>query len=609
MNSMNVLAHNIPGMFANRQLNMSNTNRAKSSEKLSSGYKINRAADDAAGLTISEKLRHKVRSLNQGSDNIEDGVSLCQVADGALAETQDILQKINMLAIKSSNGTNTQEDRQAIQAEIAKLKEEINRIANSTSFNEKIQPLTGEYRTDSVPGGTITFEDIQMEKWGDTVTSMQKWPFTENDDPTTLKLIAEINGSSTIADGSQYNLYYSYGVNHNDYNYSSLLLGYKNAEDTDPTFANIHYSNMKVKPNSFSMDIDNQTVSRTLTYEDTKKNLSFEIDQSVTLDPTNKIYQIDSKFRNTGSASVDSYMFLQYFDTAYDNNDDVEHYFTNSSELQKESLFTDGFDSSFKNQIDALGDSKLSSKVSDWLSNGTNPGSLPDSMSIANTEKSLPFSSYIEFDHSKKGFLSVADFDGKDHLKFIQNYNTGSESGRKNLTGMDHTFTYATFGDSTIKFGIKDVYTDSNVPNDNIKLKDIDVKVKKEKTWIQYSDVKEDGMEIKMVDATLNGLGMERVDLSTKDGALAAIDTTKNAIDKVSAYRSQFGASQNRLEYAYKINQNTSENTDSAESLIRDTDMSKEILKFTKENILNQAGQSMFTQSNQSRESVLALLQ
>ncbi|MBQ4243226.1 MAG: flagellin, partial [Lachnospiraceae bacterium] len=133
---MNIVAHNILAMNAQRMYGINTNSKKKSSEKLSSGYKINRAADDAAGLSISEKMRKRIRGLNQGSDNLKDGVSLCQTADGALMEVEDMIHRINELAIKAANGTNSQSDREDINSEISELKEEMTRVFNTTKFNE-----------------------------------------------------------------------------------------------------------------------------------------------------------------------------------------------------------------------------------------------------------------------------------------------------------------------------------------------------------------------------------------------------------------------------------------------------------------------------------------
>ena len=130
-----VVQHNLTAMNSNRQLGITTGMQAKSSEKLSSGYKINRAADDAAGLTISEKMRSQVRGLNKASSNAQDGVSLIQVAEGALNETHSILQRMNELATQAANDTNTSLDRKAIQAELKQLTSEIDRIQSTTQFN------------------------------------------------------------------------------------------------------------------------------------------------------------------------------------------------------------------------------------------------------------------------------------------------------------------------------------------------------------------------------------------------------------------------------------------------------------------------------------------
>ena len=134
---MTVISHNISVINAQRQFGINTKNKAKTAEKLSSGYKINRAADDAAGLSISEKMRRQIRGLTQGVENTEAGVSLCQVADGALAEVNDMLHRITELSVKSANGTNSQSDRQAIQEEINQVLQEIDRICDTTSFNER----------------------------------------------------------------------------------------------------------------------------------------------------------------------------------------------------------------------------------------------------------------------------------------------------------------------------------------------------------------------------------------------------------------------------------------------------------------------------------------
>ena len=132
-----VVQHNLTAMNSSRMLNITTDSQAKSTEKLSSGYKINRAADDAAGLAISEKMRRQIRGLTQASSNAQDGISCVQTAEGALTEVHDMLQRMNELAVKAANGTQTSADRGYINQEVQALVSEIDRVASTTTFNEK----------------------------------------------------------------------------------------------------------------------------------------------------------------------------------------------------------------------------------------------------------------------------------------------------------------------------------------------------------------------------------------------------------------------------------------------------------------------------------------
>ncbi len=156
-----VVKHNLSAMNANRIFNLTNKNQAKSMEKLSSGYKINRAADDAAGLFISEKMRRQVRGLTQATNNAMDGISCVQIADGALTEVHDMLQRMGELAVKGANGTLTTTDRGAVRAEVRQLMNEIDRIHSTTTFNDQnLLDGTFKYRGMQVgaePGQHITF--------------------------------------------------------------------------------------------------------------------------------------------------------------------------------------------------------------------------------------------------------------------------------------------------------------------------------------------------------------------------------------------------------------------------------------------------------------------
>jgi flagellin len=173
-----VVQHNLRAMNSNRMLGLTQSTQAKSTEKLSSGYKINRAADDAAGLAISEKMRRQIRGLTQASENAQDGISCVQTAEGALNEVHDMLQRMNELAVQSANGTNMKEDRDYLQLEVSQLIEEIDRVAETTTFNEQ-SLLDGTFKNKNLQvgaeaggGNSITLNIEKMDATGLTVNNV-----------------------------------------------------------------------------------------------------------------------------------------------------------------------------------------------------------------------------------------------------------------------------------------------------------------------------------------------------------------------------------------------------------------------------------------------------
>ena len=189
-----VVQHNLQAMNANRMLNVTTGQQAKSTEKLSSGYKINRAADDAAGLTISEKMRKQIRGLDQASTNAQDGVSAVQTAEGALTEVHSMLQRMNELATQASNGTNAESDRQAIQDEISQLTTEIDRVAETTKFNET-------YLLKGNTAGTESKVKINAHDAG------LKGKLTDNGDTAVFELTKELEkGDKVTIAGKEYTI-------------------------------------------------------------------------------------------------------------------------------------------------------------------------------------------------------------------------------------------------------------------------------------------------------------------------------------------------------------------------------------------------------------------
>lgn len=180
-----VINHNLSAMNANRQLSINNADQGKSLEKLSSGYRINRAGDDAAGLSISEKMRAQIRGLNQASRNAQDGISLIQTAEGALQETQSIVQRMRELAVQAANDTNVTVDRTAIKAEIDSLITEVNRIADKTTFNEKNLlngKLTGKVGVFQIGADQGTTMTISIQAMNASALSLTGFTFAVSSD-------------------------------------------------------------------------------------------------------------------------------------------------------------------------------------------------------------------------------------------------------------------------------------------------------------------------------------------------------------------------------------------------------------------------------------------
>ena len=411
-----VVQHNLTAMNSNRMLGITTKSQAKSTEKLSSGYKINRAADDAAGLSISEKMRKQIRGLTQASSNAQDGISAVQTAEGALNEVQDMLQRMNELAVKAANGTQAENDRSYIQNEIDQLVTEIDRVSTTTKFNESY-------------------------------------------------LLKGVNQDGTAAK---------------------------------------------------------------LTYETAKGNIT-DIDAAT----GKKEYALgtaaDKAVNNKGTYKVAT---VQVNGKTYGLVTDIKDADTAGGKTLSEK--------------DALDDAKANGGATDGA--------------FATQDELL---AQIKKDLNKAGAGDIksisVDKDGKVTVEAFADLN------------------------ASLNFSLH-VGADSTADNK------IDV-------------------DISMMSA--RGLGVNGIQVSGNDdtNATAAIDTISAAIQKVSTQRSALGAVQNRLEHTINNLDNVVENTTSAESAIRDTDMATEMVKYSNNNILSQAGQAMLAQSNQSNQGVLSLLQ
>jgi flagellin len=409
-----VVQHNLTAMNSNRMLGLTTKTQAKSTEKLSSGYKINRAADDAAGLSISEKMRKQIRGLTQASSNAQDGISAVQTAEGALNEVQDMLQRMNELAVKSANGTNSADDRQYIQDEIDQLTTEIDRVSETTKFNEAYLLKGDSTTTDKatfIQSGYAVAKDLYAEGSDVALTTAQLKEALEKGQKIYTDTAANGQTDDKIAKANR------------DYAYVTKL------------------------------------------YDKDGKEVSAE--------------NVLAGKNADGTTAAQKYYTSDAGETGNTNNANV-------------------------------------------------------AIAVADAKKT-----------DGTGYLEQFDVNGK--LSF--NLHVGADSSSNNKIGV----------------------------------------------------------EISSMSAA--GIGVKNLKVDTEYDATAAVDRISAAIQKVSTQRSALGAVQNRLEHTINNLDNVVENTTSAESQIRDTDMATEMVKYSNNNILAQAGQAMLAQSNQANQGVLSLLQ
>ena len=561
-----VVQHNLQAMNANRMLGVTTGEAGKTTEKLSSGYRINRAADDAAGLAISEKMRKQIRGLDQASANAEDGISCVQTAEGALAEVQDMLQRMNELAVQAANGTNSKTDRQYIQDEIDQLISEVDRVAETTKFNETYL-LKGDR--------TKAYTNMYITDYSTT--------YTRN------------NTTNAISGAVTYKVNYTgtnnlYMVDTEIYNSSSniSLTGHKISKGDDIT----EY-----------LTADTAANNKALASLNTTSYVAFanvELDSSI--GAAAKDLQI-----NTSTSVVEAKRDLFVYNTAngtvtrIPQGTEMTEYLNDDKTMKNEKyrlidMIENGYDAARVQQAPDRDDGFRNNF--DW----TNAN-----LEIAISKKQLydvngePVSGvrlnqfFDENGNYKGGLFTTAQARTIDEV-----FSTLNDSRAQAMIGggLADNYSVATIGEYITQ-------SSSQVANSlSLKLQG------------GADSDRANKIEVTLDSLTAAGLGIDKlasynigiVD-ETGDNATDAIDVIADAIQKVSRQRAALGAIQNRLEHTIKNLDNIVENTTAAESQIRDTDMAEEMVKYSNTNILQQAGQSMLAQANQSNQGVLSLLQ
>ena len=471
-----VVQHNMQAANANRMLNVTTSAQSKSTEKLSSGYRINRAADDAAGLTISEKMRKQIKGLDRASTNAEDGVSAVQTAEGALTEVHSMLQRMNELATQSANGTNSNTDRKAIQDEIDQLTTEIDRVSETTKFNETYL-LKGD--------GSEKAHNVNVHDAGlDGVTLTDKGDEVE----VTLKELKA--GDKISIAGKNYTI---------------------------------------------GSTVDDAKAIVTKSADATKK--SYTINGTTYQADNTKIYKDGQELKKSdfGSTGADK-----------DNPADID---------DLKGLITGG---------STVSDG---TKTLTAMKDGNTDGIDDNDSTVILAKKAYMLETAEVLKASGIGADEAPTATGNDALDNATNKFTLTK-GKVNYN-------------DALSFNLH-VGADADMTNK---------------------------ITVNIDSMNSAGLGVKGIKADTEQDATYAIDAIADAISTVSSQRSALGAVQNRLEHTINNLDNVVENTTSAESRIRDTDMAEEMVNYSKNNILAQAGQSMLAQANQSNQGVLSLLQ
>ncbi len=545
-----VVQHNLKAMNANRMLNINAKASSGSTEKLSSGYRVNRAADDAAGLAISEKMRKQIRGLTQGSRNAEDGISCVQTAEGALAEVQDMLQRMNELAVQAANGTNSVTDRKYIQDEIDQLVTEIDRVSETTKFNETYLLKGDEEQPDTL---VHTFNYIKGDKIDQMGTSS----------------VRNLDGDMVMV---------NYNGTDNVYVVSTSITASK---ESSPMTADV----IK-KGSDFTKYLDTGSkVGASSSVTSAVLSASYAVFKNTTLNSV----QLETDPSNGNIYTPDKEAYI--YDTETKN---IIHLKAN------ENL------GAYVDHVDGADDKTFTMKERYRLLYNVN-----DKAGIAGT---LGEPATVE-NLSNKDFIGAVsenqlyDTDGK-AVSGMALYKYFNENG-------DYTGGLYTDKDATKKI-IDNGETTSSVYYGKY-ISNLTEKVTAALTFSVHAGADSDlnnRISAKIDTMSAAGLGVNRLKSTsigivdeTGDNAREAIDVIGDALKIVSTQRSILGAVQNRLEHTIANLDNVVENTTAAESAIRDTDMADEMVKFSNNQVLLQAGQSILAQANQSNQGVLSLLQ
>ena len=538
-----VVQHNLKAMNANRMLNINAKASSGSTEKLSSGYRVNRAADDAAGLAISEKMRKQIRGLTQGSRNAEDGISCVQTAEGALAEVQDMLQRMNELAVQAANGTNSVTDRKYIQDEIDQLVTEIDRVSETTKFNETYL-LKGDENL------VHTFNYVK----GDKIDQL---------------------GTSSVLNAKSDRVMVNYNGVDNVYVVSASISSAGSKESMT--------ADVKTKGSDFTKYLASGEVGTSSSVTSVAMSTSYAMFKNTNLngvalqkmangtvyaDKDAYIYDTETKNIIHIKATEDLGPYVKHIDGADDS--------TYTMDAQYRLLYN------VNPEVTGFEDTLGMPKTVDLLTKNDFLGATSENQLYNKDGEPITGMGLYKYFNENGDYTGGLYADKDATKKIIENDTTSSLYYGKYITNLTEKVTAA------LTFSVH-AGADSDLNN---------------RISATIDTMSAAGLGVNKLKSSSIGIVDE-----TGDNAREAIDVVGEALKIVSTQRSILGAVQNRLEHTIANLDNVVENTTAAESAIRDTDMADEMVKFSNNQVLLQAGQSILAQANQSNQGVLSLLQ
>lgn len=579
-----IINHNVPALNTHRQLSINTANTNKNIEKLSSGLRINRAGDDAAGLAISEKMRGQIRGLDQASRNAQDGISLIQTAEGALSETHSILQRQREIANQSANGTNTDSDRQALQDEMNALTSEINRIGNTTEFNTQ-KLLKGDGKSDLASSGLVsagtlasganrtTTEATQTITLSAAAVAADTAKITLNGVALTATFTASASNGGVAGDNKGYNVTSTSANVALDATASAangaqgLRDAYQKMIDANDTLKGQYV----VSGSGADVTI---TAVKGGTFEGAAGTMGAFVKTGTGMGTA-------AAAANAG-ATTNAVQATKSLDFSSLEGASAAASDANIKALVGKGMTINGQQVEFYNANDGAytGDA-IGVNISTALSQATNTSKADDLVkAIADTVGSKIEG--VKITSSTNNLVITASEGGVDGNKI--DYKDGGIQ-----KAFETSFQIGANTGQSMSLSINDMRSGA-----------LGITGKAGDAGFTATNTVTDGTNDVKGEAALN--------IATKEGAAAAIAVLDKATATVSSERSKLGATQNRLEHTINNLGTASENLTAAESRIRDVDMAKEMMEQTKNNILAQAAQAMLAQANQQPQGVLQLL-